>query len=229
MGSKKLPILLLGASMLAAGCGVQKNIVHQNNFQEGKEIIDLKKQELDSISKAKELERIQPILPVLENFKSIPDSVTYGKPDTSYLQTPQETKERGAGNCFDLTILFNEVLDSAGIENKIAVGEYIGKNVRGRHAWIETPYHIIESTGKGAIYDRDSIRNLENGPKYIYSNIDQKGRITNHIREYYDRTGIILDIKGFEPFGKALPLSTSPEFSSYFSDSTFLKTLPKKK
>ncbi len=162
---------------------------------------------------AQELDKVHSILPKLENIIYVLDSVACG-PDSSYWQTPKETFERCSGNCVDLSIYFKDELDKEGIESQLAVGK-LERRSKNRHMWIQAfldgEEYVIECTGGGAIYNKDSLRNLENGPKYIYSNTRTK-HITDKVKDYYDRTGDVLDIKGFEPLGKALPLLTSQKF-----------------
>jgi hypothetical protein len=147
-----------------------------------------------------------------------------------YWQNPDETFRRGKGNCSDKSIYFQDELKKEGIETQLIYGKYSPKDYW-KHMWLEGKLDgkdcIIECSGNGKIIDKDSLENVPGNKLYRKNNVNIE-YVTKEMRDYYDRNKEVLDIKGFEDLQKILPLLTSPEFSPYFLDSTFLKTLPQK-
>lgn len=130
------------------------------------------------------------------DIKSVLDSKTPG-PGVDYWQNPQETLERGKGNCSDKSIFLNDTLKKLNLDVDLV---YSQMKVDSKNSHVHQEFEIggdtfiIETTPKTpVIYNKRSL--LKKYPKYLYKTYKDSSKmdyLNRKLEEYKKRNGVEL-------------------------------------
>lgn len=105
---------------------------------------------------------------------------------TDFWQSPEQTQQLGRGDCEDLCIYLQHLLDRQGVHAEVVFGLKDRYRKNG-HAWCEMQWdgvnYVVEPRS-GVFFRRDAL------PKSLYLRADEIDVVAKKVAAYHERTGI---------------------------------------
>jgi hypothetical protein len=106
-----------------------------------------------------------------------------------YWQTPEETLEKGIGDCEDIAIYTHHLLLRKGIKAEVVVG-LLGPNAKHGHCWVE----YEQDGGRFIIEPKYSvILKRKNVPDFMYVPVLDIETVEKKFKRYHEKTGVWLN------------------------------------